>query len=109
VSRTGNDNTNLYGGAKAEELGPRDITDNGVFPGPLTTDMAIWEERLIQKYRAQQFLKRNAEPGEVAAAVHFLAGPEGSFVSGHVINVDGGVQISLRGEIGDMIGVGFGA
>lgn len=74
------------------ELGSRNITANVVAPGFVTTAMtaALPAERR-EEYRRSIPAGRFAEPGEVAAAVSWLASDAAGYVSGAVIPVDGGL------------------
>ncbi|WP_267241437.1 3-oxoacyl-[acyl-carrier-protein] reductase [Streptomyces sp. PR69] len=76
----------------ARELGSRNITFNVVAPGFVDTDMT---KALSDEQRAgivsQVPLGRYAEPGEIAAAVKFLASDDASYITGAVIPVDGGL------------------
>lgn len=76
----------------ARELGSRSITVNVVAPGPVETDMtaALGEDRLKELTSAVP-LARMATPDEVAGVVAFLAGPDGGYITGAVIPVDGGL------------------
>jgi 3-oxoacyl-[acyl-carrier protein] reductase len=76
----------------ARELGSRSITVNVVSPGPVSTDMtaALGEDRLKELTDAVP-LNRMATPEEIAGVVAFLAGPEGGYITGAVIPVDGGL------------------
>jgi 3-oxoacyl-[acyl-carrier protein] reductase len=89
----------LIGWAKtlARELAPEGITVNSIAPGRIDT------ERLAQLYRdrpreddlAQIPMGRLGEPAEVAAVVCFLVSDLGSYVTGTVIPVDGGLGKGL--------------
>ncbi|MDX2381035.1 MAG: 3-oxoacyl-ACP reductase FabG [Acidimicrobiia bacterium] len=76
----------------ARELGSRSITVNVVAPGPVATDMtaALGDERLAELTAAVP-LGRVAEPDEIAGTVAFLASPDGAYITGAVIPVDGGL------------------
>jgi 3-oxoacyl-[acyl-carrier protein] reductase len=76
----------------ARELGSRNITVNVVAPGPVETDMtaALGEDRLKELTSAVP-LARMASPDEIAGVVAFLAGPDGGYITGAVIPVDGGL------------------
>ncbi len=74
------------------ELGGRGITANVVAPGFIDTDMtAALPEDTRKTYLAAIPAGRFASPGEVAAAVRFLAGDDAAYISGAVIPVDGGL------------------
>ena len=76
----------------ARELGSRSITVNVVSPGPVATDMtaALGDDRLNELTSAVP-LQRMATPEEIAGVVVFLAGPDGGYITGAVIPVDGGL------------------
>ena len=76
----------------ARELGSRGITVNGVAPGYLRTEMShgLDEEQLRQITRRTP-LGRLGEPEDVARAVLFLTDPANTFITGHVLVVDGGL------------------
>ena len=74
------------------ELGGRGITANVVAPGFIETEMtAELSEDLRKQYLSGIPAGRFATPAEVAGAVRFLAGPDGGYISGAVIPVDGGL------------------
>ncbi|MEU8234148.1 SDR family oxidoreductase [Actinoplanes sp. NPDC048967] len=79
--------------ALARELGPRAITVNLVNPGPTDTDLNPADGPNADAVNAFTALGHYAEPADVAAAVAFLAGPDGRYVTGATINVDGGFAV----------------
>ena len=78
----------------ARELGSRNITVNAIAPGYIQTPMT---EKLTEDQRkalmANLAIPRLGTPEDIAAVVLFLAGPAGSYVTGEVINVSGGLYM----------------
>src|SRR5947209_10508553 len=91
-----------YGSAKAGvilltkvmavELSPLGVRVNAVAPGPVDTDQsrATHTPATRRAYYERIPARRYGERKEIASAVLFLASAESSFVTGHVLNVDGG-------------------
>jgi len=76
----------------ARELASRNITVNAVAPGFIATDMtAALGEEILREVRKQIPLGRLGDPQDVADAVLFLASDAASFITGHVLTVDGGL------------------
>jgi 3-oxoacyl-[acyl-carrier protein] reductase len=79
----------------SRELGSRSITTNVVAPGFVDTEMtAVLTDEQKDTIRQQVPLQRYGTPEEIAAAVMWLTGEHGGYVTGAVIPVDG-VNISL--------------
>ncbi|TDO50534.1 NAD(P)-dependent dehydrogenase (short-subunit alcohol dehydrogenase family) [Kribbella sp. VKM Ac-2527] len=80
----------------ARELGPRHVTVNAVAPGIVETRMTSGLLAAdAADFRARTPLGRLGRPEEIAAAVCYLAGPGGAFVTGAVLPVDGGLSMTL--------------
>ena len=78
--------------AVARELGSRNITCNAVAPGFIETAMtAVLSEDLKQNALKAIPLGRVGTPEEVAHCVAFLASDEAAYITGHVLNVNGGM------------------
>jgi 3-oxoacyl-[acyl-carrier protein] reductase len=78
----------------AQEVGSRNITVNAVAPGFIETDMTHGlSEELKQKMLEQTPLRRIGAPEDIAAAVKFLVSEEASFITGHVLDVNGGIYM----------------
>lgn len=76
----------------AKELAPRGITCNAVTPGLIESDMTeILPEDLKRKYLEKIALGRFGTPEDVANVVAFLASDEAGYVTGQVIDIDGGL------------------
>jgi 3-oxoacyl-[acyl-carrier protein] reductase len=78
----------------AQEVGSRNITVNAVAPGFIETDMTqVLKEELKQQMIAQTPLKRMGAPEDIASAVKFLVSDEAAFITGHVLDVNGGIYM----------------
>src|SRR5690606_38634736 len=79
----------------ARELGPHDINVNAVLPGPIPTGRAARTTRekgttQLDRYGHMIPLGRLGTVDDIAAMIAYLAGPDGSYITGQTINIDGG-------------------
>ncbi len=104
VGQSGNAGQANYAAAKAGligltksaalELAGRGITVNAVAPGYVATDMtAVLPDAVKTAFAERIPLKRACEPGEIAAAVSYLAGDEAGYVTGQVLGINGGMYM----------------
>ena len=78
----------------AKELGGRGITCNAVAPGFIRTDMtAVLNEQILQSAEQMIPLKRIGEPNDIAGVVAFLCTEGAKYITGQVIQVDGGLRM----------------
>lgn len=79
----------------AKEVGSRNITVNAIAPGFISTQMTdVLSEEIKQQLKSQIPLQRLGNPRDIAGTVSFLAGEEGAYITGQVINVDGGMVMN---------------
>ena len=102
VGITGNAGQTNYSASKAgiigftkslaKEVGSRNILVNAVAPGFIQTDMTnILKDEIKQELIKNIPLKRFGNATDVANVVKFLASEESSYITGQVINIDGGM------------------
>ncbi len=78
----------------AQEMASRNITVNAVAPGFIDTDMtAVLSGDLKNNMLSRIPLKRFGKAEDVAAAVRFLASEEAAYITGQVLNVNGGMYM----------------
>ena len=85
---------NAFTRALAVELAPRRITVNAVAPGVIETEMSqAVRDRAGDEVKSRILLRRFGSPQEVAYAVWFLASGLADYITGQVLNVDGGFKM----------------
>src|SRR5690554_266218 len=76
----------------ARELAKRNITVNAVAPGFIKTKMTdVLDEKIVDQIANNIPLSRLGEPSDIANVVAFLASPLADYITGQVLNVDGGL------------------
>ena len=76
----------------AKELASRNILANCVAPGFIDTDMTeVLSDSVKENINNQIPLKRMGTAEEIAKAVYFLAGEDNTYITGQVLNIDGGM------------------
>jgi 7-alpha-hydroxysteroid dehydrogenase len=84
-----------YTRLSAADLAPR-IRVNGIAVGAAATsalDIVVSDDGLRQQLEQSTPLARIGDPREVAAAVVYLAAPSGGYLTGKILEVDGGIQV----------------
>lgn len=77
----------------SKELRGRSITVNAVAPGPTATDLFLTGKspELVERLAKMAPLERLGTPEDIAAAIAFLAGPDGAWINGQVLRANGGI------------------
>jgi 3-oxoacyl-[acyl-carrier protein] reductase len=105
VAKMGNAGQSNYVAAKAGligltkaiamEIASRNITVNAVAPGFVTTPMTdVLSDKVKEDLKARIPLGRLGVPRDVAAAVVFLASDEAAYITGHTLDVNGGMYLA---------------
>jgi 3-oxoacyl-[acyl-carrier protein] reductase len=81
--------------AIAIEIASRNITVNAVAPGFIETPMTdVLPDKVKEELKTRIPLGRMGSPRDVAAAIVFLASDEAGYITGHVLNVNGGMHLA---------------
>jgi 3-oxoacyl-[acyl-carrier protein] reductase len=77
----------------AKELRGRQITVNAIAPGPTATKLFLTgkPQEVIDRLAKLAPLERLGQPEDIAAAVAFLAGPDGAWINGQTLRANGGI------------------
>jgi len=80
--------------ALAREMARKGVTVNAIAPGFIETDMVRGiPDAVKEKVLAQIPMQRFGQPSEIAAAAIFLASKDAAYITGHVMNVNGGMYL----------------
>lgn len=96
----------------ADELGPSHVRVNGIRPGLIRTDLVepiLSSPELTEDYRINTPLERVGETADIAHLATFLLGDESTWITGQVINVDGGQCLRRGPDFTSMLEPAFGA
>ena len=105
-SRTALKHRNAYAASKAGvanltqliavEFAEHGITANCIAPGPVDTALTrrMHDQSIRDAYHARLPIKRYGKPEEIAAAATFLASDEAAYITGHLLDVDGGFDVA---------------
>lgn len=96
----------------ADELGGAGIRVNGIRPGLVRTELVAGVTEpgpVLDDYLSCMPLGRVGEPEDIAEAARFLAGPESSWITGQVVNVDGGHHLRRGPDYSALFEPMFGA
>ena len=75
-----------------KEMRGRNITVNSIAPGPTATELFLANpEEVIDRLSKQPPLERLGQPDEIASVIAMLVGPDGAWVNGQTIRVNGGI------------------
>jgi 3-oxoacyl-[acyl-carrier protein] reductase len=81
--------------AIAIEIASRNITVNAVAPGFIETPMTeVLPDKVKEELKTRIPLGRMGTPREIASAIVFLASDEAGYITGHVLNVNGGMHLA---------------
>jgi 3-oxoacyl-[acyl-carrier protein] reductase len=81
--------------AIAIEIASRNITVNAVAPGFIATPMTdVLPDKVKEEFKTRIPLGRMGSARDVAAAIVFLASDEAAYITGHVLNVNGGMHLA---------------
>lgn len=80
----------------AVEFAEHGVTANCILPGPVDTALTqrMHDQTIREAYHARLPIKRYGKPEEIAAAAAFLASDEAAYITGHLLDVDGGFDVS---------------
>ena len=84
--------------ALAAEYGRHGITSNAIAPGGFATEAnadLIADPKAAEHFAGRSLIGRWGQPREIAGAAVFLASPAASYVTGHVLVVDGGLTTAM--------------
>jgi 3-oxoacyl-[acyl-carrier protein] reductase len=104
VGQTGNAGQSLYAATKAgiigftkalaREVASRGVTVNAVAPGLIETEMTVQlSEKLREEFLQSIPLGRFGSCDEVAELIAFIAGPAAGYITGQVVNINGGLYM----------------
>jgi len=92
----GNAGQSIIGFTKsvAKEIGRRNITCNAIAPGFIATEMTdVLPDKIKEGVKQIVPLQKFGLPEDIAAGVAFLASPEAKYITGHVLVIDGGLNM----------------
>ncbi|MGW4521073.1 SDR family NAD(P)-dependent oxidoreductase [Amycolatopsis sp. NPDC004378] len=82
---------NTFTKAFAQSLGPRGVRVNAIQCGPFRTEMSkSWDDRVVAVLEKTSALRRIGDPHEIREVALYLAGDESAFMTGAVLELDGG-------------------